>query len=178
MRPSCIVVEQLAERLVAARDAARVVAAARPGWSARPGAAPGTPPTPCSVAARRRTAASSRAYSAGIVRERVAHVGEAEVDVARLVGARAARELRGRLVGRVLLDEAQQIEERPLAEHRQQERRLGEVLELEQRRAASATVVTRRDAEPPPPARARCRNTSMWRASSASCVARNIATSA
>jgi hypothetical protein len=82
------------------------------------------------------------------VGQSVAHVAEAEVDVARLVVARAARQLRRGLVGRMVFDEAQQVEERPLPQHRKQEGGLGEVLELEERQQR-ARRRDRRDAEVP-----------------------------
>ena len=69
----------------------------------------------------------------GVALDRSAHVRDAEVDVAALVamGERAAAARRR--VGRVSLDEAQEVEERAFAEHVEQQRGVAEVVLLEQR---------------------------------------------
>jgi hypothetical protein len=64
--------------------------------------------------------------------------------VARLVRARAASQVRGDPVGRVHLDEAQEIQESPLAQDGQQERCLREVLELQEREKRTVTLETPR----------------------------------
>ena len=95
-----------AEALVTARHRRRIVAARGQDRPARPGSARARR----ADAVQRRGAPAHRGLEARVerrvARERVAHVRDAEVDVARLVGARAPHDLRGRLVGRVLLDEA------------------------------------------------------------------------
>ena len=86
-----------------------------------------------SVPARAR-AASRRARSfLGFALRKCARVGDAEVGVARLVDPRAAHDLARRRVGRVLLYEPEQVDERALAEDRQQEARRREILLLDER---------------------------------------------
>ena len=62
----------------------------------------------------------------------VFQVGHAKGDVARLVLSREVGDASGDRVGRVLFEKPEQVQERAFAEHRQQERRQGEVRLLEQ----------------------------------------------
>ena len=85
---------------------------------------------------RRRGGARSR-RAAGLAvtgrRERVFEVGHTERDVARLVLQRQPGHLRGDGIRRVALQERQQVEERSLAQHREQEHRQRQVGLVEQR---------------------------------------------
>ncbi len=77
----------------------------------------------------------------GIVRGVLAQVGQAEGHVPRLVLAREPRHLARHRIGRVRVQEAQEREEAPLPQHREQEARLG--------KSGSSTSVFS-DACPPP----------------------------
>ena len=107
----------------------------------------------------------------------VFEVRHAERDVARLVLRGEPGDRPGHRIGRVVLEEPQQRQEAALAEHRQQEGREREVGLVEQRRAATPgrRRSTRRASAPQQ--RARRVNTSMWRASSATCTASSCSTS-
>ena len=123
--------QELPEGVVALADAARIGAAGREdreGVRERRGHA-------ANAVERRRAPANRRLeppVERTVVRERVPDVRQAEVHVTGLVGASAPHQLGGRFVRGSLLDEPQQIEERPLAEDRQKERRLREIAQLEE----------------------------------------------
>ena len=108
----------------------------------------------------------------------VADVGHAELDVPGLVDAGPPADLGRHRVRGVVLDEPQQVEERPLAQHRQQERGDREVVLVEERLEAELGATRPTYWSPPPLASARLVNASMCRASSAICVHRKKTTSA
>ena len=106
----------------------------------------------------------------------LAEMREAERHVPRFVLRGEPGHGRRHRVGRVPLDEPQQREKRPFAEHRQQERRDGEVRFVDER-LERRLPADRRQAELAALEQARRVNTSMWRASSAAWTASTCITS-
>ena len=86
-----------------------------------------------SASCRRRIASARRGSKAGVAAQMLAEMRETERDVARFVLRGEPGHRRGDRIRCVPLDEPQQREERALAEHRQQERRDGELGLVDQR---------------------------------------------